>query len=206
MNENTNGLIDIGKMIFAFARVKRVTLHPDGITPESDTDHTVMLSVCACALAQKLYPYLDLGKVAQFSIIHDLIEVYAGDTNTFNLSEEGKKQKEEREEAALIKIKKEFDDAYPWIGSTIEQYESLATDEAQFVKVVDKIMTKLTHRMNTGAYLKKEKKTKEETLRHYDTQAATLEEKYGEKFPEVIKILKNLTDDIIKETYNDVLQ
>lgn len=29
---NTQGLVDIGKLIFAFARVKRVTLHDDGVT------------------------------------------------------------------------------------------------------------------------------------------------------------------------------
>lgn len=95
MNDNTEGLIDIGKMILSFAKVNRVTLHEDGETLESDTDHTVMVSVCACALAFKLYPYLDVGKVAQYAIIHDLVEVYAGDTNTFNISTEDRHKKEE---------------------------------------------------------------------------------------------------------------
>ncbi len=201
MNENTQALIDIGRLIFRFAKVDRVTLHEDGVTPESDTDHTVMLSVCACALAQKLYPSLDIGKVAQFAIVHDLVEAYAGDTNSFNLSDEGKKEKDRREEESLERIKKEFDAVYPWIGATIVEYESLETDEAQFVKMVDKIMTKLTHRMNTGAYLTKEGKTKEETMKHYETQTKTLEEKYGAKFPEVIAMLKQLASEIVEETY-----
>lgn len=201
MGENTQGLIDIGKMILSFARVDRVTLHEDGVTPESDTDHTVMVAVCACALASKLYPNLDIGKVSQFAIIHDLVEVYAGDTNTFNISDEGRKEKEVREELALERIKKEFDHVYPWIAHTIEEYESLQTDEAQFVKMVDKVMTKLTHRINHGAYLKREGKTKEETMLHYGNQTKTIEEKWGHKFPEVVAILKKLTDDIIRETY-----
>lgn len=201
MNEYTQGLIDIGRLIFRFAKVDRVTLHEDGVTPESDTDHTVMLSVCACALAQKLYPALDIGKVAQFAIVHDLVEAYAGDTNSFNLSDEERKEKDRREEESLERIKKEFDAIYPWIGNTIVEYESLVSDEAQFVKMVDKIMTKLTHRMNTGAYLIKEGKTKEETVRHYETQTRGLEEKYGAKFPQVISILKQLTSEILEETY-----
>lgn len=201
MNEHIQGLIDIGRLIMRFAKVNRVTLHEDGVTPESDTDHTVMLSVCACALAERLYPNLDLGKVAQFAIIHDLVEVYAGDTNSFNLTDEGRKEKDRREEESLEIIKKEFDYIYPWIGNTIVEYESLVSDEAQFVKMVDKIMTKLTHRINTGAYLIKEGKTKEETMRHYETQTKGLEEKYGKKFPEVISILKQLTFEILEETY-----
>lgn len=201
MTSNKQGLIDVGKLVFAFARVKRVTLYEDGVTPESDTDHTVMLSICACSLASKLYPHLDIGKVAQFAIMHDLVEAYAGDTNSFNLSVAGKVEKEKKEQEALLRIHSEFDTMYPWISSTIEEYESLETDEAQFVKVVDKVMTKLTHRMNEGAYLKKEGKTKEETLSHYGNQTMSLGNKYGEKFPEVLEILTQLTDDIIKEVY-----
>jgi putative hydrolase of HD superfamily len=160
-----------------------------------------MLSICACSLASKLYPNLDIGKVAQFASIHDLVEAYAGDTNSFNLSDAGKVEKEKREEEALIRIHSEFDQVYPWISSTIEEYESLQTNEAQFVKVIDKVMTKLTHRMNEGAYLKKEGKTKEETLSHYGNQTMSLGNKYGEKFPEILEILTQLTDDIIKEVY-----
>lgn len=201
MQKNVQGLVDIGKLVLQFARVNRVTLHEDGVTPESDTDHTVMLLVCACALAQKLYPHLDIGRVAQFAVIHDLVEAYAGDTNTFNISDEGRKAKEEREEQSLKRIKIEFDEVYPWISKTIEEYESLVSDEAQFVKMMDKVMTKLTHRINVGAYLKKEQKSKDETLMHYSKQTQALEAKYGAKFPEVVLILKNLTDDIIKEAY-----
>lgn len=201
MASNKEGLIDIGRLVFAFAKVKRVTLHEDGVTQESDTDHTVMLSVCACALAQRLYPHLDLGKVAQFAIVHDLVEAYAGDTDTFNINDEGKIEKEKRENLALERIHSEFDTVYPWIPETIEQYESLDTDEAQFVKVVDKLMTKLTHRMNSGAHLKKTGKTKEETMMHYGNQTRALGDKYGEKFPEVIDLLTQLTDDILREVY-----
>ena len=201
MEENTQGLVDIGKMVLSFARVNRATLHEDGVTPESDTDHTVMVAICSCALASKLYPNLDIGKVAQFALIHDLVEVYAGDTNTFNITDEGRKEKEERELAALKRIQSEFDTVYPWIAKTIEEYESLITNEAQFVKAVDKVMTKLTHRINQGAYLKREGKTREETEFHYSTQTASVEEKYGDKFPELVLILKKLTNDILVETY-----
>lgn len=201
MNNETKGLVDIGKLVFAFARIKRVTLYDDGVTAESDTDHTVMLSICACAIAERTYPKLDLGLVAQFSIIHDLVEAYAGDTNTFNISVEDRLQKEAREGKALERIRIEFKDVYPWIPDTIEKYEGLDTDEAQFVKMVDKVMTKLTHRMNNGAYLKKEGKTKEETAMHYGNQTKVLEEKYGTKFPEVISMLKELTNTILDETY-----
>lgn len=201
MQAEVQGLIDIGKMVLSFAKVNRVTLHQDGITLESDTDHTVMVAVCACSLASKLYPALDIGKVAQYAIVHDLVEVYAGDTNTFNITAEDRNKKEEREQRAYERIKEEFKDIYPWIAQTIESYESLTSDEAQFVKAVDKLMTKLTHRINNGAYLRHENISKEETIRHYGNQTAAIEEKYGKKFPEIILLLKIVTQDILVEVY-----
>ena len=201
MTPHAQGLTNVARLVFSFARVKRVTLYDDGVTYESDTDHTVMLSVCACALAQKFYPYLDVGKVAQFAIVHDLVEAYAGDTNTFNIKEEARREKEKREAQALVRIQQEFQNSYSWIPTTIEKYEALNTDEAQFVKAVDKLMTKLTHCINQGAYLKMTGKTKEETKMHYDSQTKVIEDAYGEKFPEIVDLLKEFTSTILRETY-----
>jgi hypothetical protein len=46
--------------------------------PESDTDHTVMLALIACALAPIVDARLDVGLVAQYALVHDLVEAYAG--------------------------------------------------------------------------------------------------------------------------------
>jgi putative hydrolase of HD superfamily len=201
MEPHLQGMVDIAKLVSRFAKVNRVTLHEDGETLESDTDHTVMLALCACSVAEKFYPHLDLGKVAQFATVHDLVEAYAGDTDTFNISAEGRKEKEEREAKSLQAIEETLKDSYPWIARTIREYESLESKEAQFVKMMDKLMTKLTHMTNEGAQLKKTGKTKEETMRHYGTQTQTLEEKYGKDFPEVISMLKHFTNKILETTY-----
>lgn len=84
--------VRLADLCLQFARVNRATHHPDGVRPETNADHTVMLGVYACSLAQRIndemkdphrLPYLDVGRVAQFALIHDLPEVYAGDVNTF---------------------------------------------------------------------------------------------------------------------------
>jgi 5'-deoxynucleotidase YfbR-like HD superfamily hydrolase len=109
MTENAQGLVDVGRMVLEFARVNRATFHEDGTTPESDTDHTVMVSVCACALAEKLYPdSLDLGLIAQYAIVHDLVEAYAKDTDSFGIGADAKKEKDAREHDAFLRIEREF--------------------------------------------------------------------------------------------------
>lgn len=197
MTENAEGLKDIGKLVFAFAKVNRVTRHEDGVTLESDTDHTVMLSVAACALAKKLYPdSLDIGLVAQFAIVHDLVEAYAMDTDSFGINEEGKKAKDAREHEAFLRIQNEFKDVYPWIPEMIEKYEVLDTKEARFVKSADKLMSKITHIINGGAYFKSKGMDANTMWNKYQMMVKTAEEKYAKEFPEILELM----DELIKES------
>jgi len=114
-----------------------------------------MLSVIACAFAASYEPDLDLGKIAQFALVHDLVEAYAGDTNTLisRTSNAEEFSKHARESAALATITNEFADTFPWLSQTIEEYERLACRESRFVKTLDKVMPKITHILNKGAML-----------------------------------------------------
>lgn len=147
-------VVALGGLTLAFSRVMRATAKEDGETLESDTDHTVMLGLIATAFAARFEPALDLGKVAQFALVHDLVEAYAGDTNTFGARYDKKDDdKERRERAALDRIHQEFDATLPWLAETIEAYESLTTPEARYVKTMDKVMPKVTHALNDGKRL-----------------------------------------------------
>lgn len=202
MTPHAQGLVDIGELILKFAKVNRVTYHEDGVTEESDTDHTVMLSVCACALAERLYKdTLDIGLVAQFAIIHDLVEAHALDTDSFGISEEGRAAKEDREHQALLLIKEKFDVTYPWIGGMIEHYDALDTKEARFVKTIDKAMPKITHILNSGTYFKKRGMTEEEMWRDYETVVVTAEEKYGAEFKELTDLMRELMAMVREKSY-----
>jgi 5'-deoxynucleotidase YfbR-like HD superfamily hydrolase len=147
----TDDVIRLATLVLRFGRVNRSTFHPDGVTPESDTDHTVMLALIACAFAERHAPNCDVGRVAQFALVHDLVEVYAGDTPTLALMTDADRQgKKDREAAALARIEAEFGAAFPWLVDTMHQYESLATPEARLVKAMDKAMPKITHLLNGG--------------------------------------------------------
>jgi putative hydrolases of HD superfamily len=201
MTPYSQGLVDIAKLVLDFAKVNRATYFEDGIRPESDTDHTVMLSVCACAFAERLYPDLDLGKVAQFAVVHDLVEAYAGDTDSFGITEQNKADKDKREHDSMLRIQAKFNPVFPWLGNTIESYETLDTKEARFVKTVDKAMSKLTHILNDGQYFKNRKLSEEDFIRDYTTVMRTAEQKYGAEFPEAIALLEDLMEEARKKTY-----
>lgn len=164
----------LGKLILQFGRTERATMHDDGVTPESDTDHTVMLGIIACAFADVFKPELDRGRIAQFALVHDLVEAYTGDVNTINVNQEQLDHKEEQERAALERIKNEFGGVYPWIHTTIEEYESQTTPEARFVKTIDKAMPSITHLLNDKGSLYKQGFTKDELIETINKKDARL--------------------------------
>lgn len=137
---------DLARLAMDFGRIDRTAVrHADRVTPESDTDHTVMLAWVAPALAARCCPDLDVGLVCQFAVIHDAPEVLAGDTQTLRITPEERKAKEQREEQAAQELDSRFRPSLPWFPDMIFRYESQADPEARFVKAVDKLVVKMVH-------------------------------------------------------------
>lgn len=192
-------MIDLGELALSFGRTDRITRHPDGVTLESDTDHTVMLGLAACAFASRFAPHLDVGKVAQFALVHDLVEVYAGDTVTSHkdFTAADHKDKEEREAAALARIENEFVGTLPWLPETIASYERLDTPEARFVKVVDKAMPKIANILNKGVTFKPQGHDRESAEEFLSRQQQKLRESYGADQPEALALLEALGEEML---------
>lgn len=185
-------LLHLARLALAFGRVDRVTLHPDGVTPESDTDHTVMLALVAPALAARLRPDLSPERVAAFAVVHDLVEVKVGDTNTIGITAAGRAAKAAQEAAALDELRVELA-AFPWIIDTIDRYEAQTEPEARWTRLVDKLLPKLTHALNGGAALRQMGRPMEEIRAGAARQRALLRDQYPE-FPEIHDLLSTAMD------------
>jgi putative hydrolase of HD superfamily len=189
-------IVSLGKLILKFARTDRATYHEDGITPESDTDHTIMLAVIACACAEKFAPRLNRGKIAELALVHDLVEVYAKDTPTLKpLDKKSAQDKKLREEKAFKKMEGRFGTIFPWVTQTIHEYESLTSPEARFIKAIDKIMPKITSVLNKGATEKKAGFSESTELeKMYANQQKQIAEWISD-YPEIVDIYEALADE-----------
>ncbi len=129
----------IKTLILPFYHVKRDSPLPIGERRfENDAEHSWSLALLACALAPQISKALNVGKICQFAIVHDLVEVFADDTSNF-AGPQGLDSKDEREKQALQKI--EIDYAhFPWIVATIHEYERKEQEEARFVYALDKYL------------------------------------------------------------------
>lgn len=184
-------VVAMGKVALDFGRVRRITFHPDGQRPETDTDHTVMLALVACSLAERWFAGLNIGRVAQFCVVHDVHEVYADDMPTLReLTTEQRAMKMMLERDAARRLGVEFADL-PWLTSMIALYESQSTPEARYVKFVDKVMPKITHLLNGGVTIARQGMTRDELVTRYERQGIELA-RYAEEFPLVEHLRRTL--------------
>lgn len=104
---------------------------------ESDADHSYHLAIMVMTFIDD-FPELDLLRCLQIALLHDLVEIFAGDTYIFDT--DGVKTKEKRERESLDKL-----EAILWKSSfrdfrnIIEEYEHKNTKEAIFVHQLDKL-------------------------------------------------------------------
>jgi putative hydrolase of HD superfamily len=142
-------LIEFHRLLNEFAQIERVIhLKRHGKSElESDTEHSFNLAMTAWFIAE-YFPELDKGKVIQLALVHDLVEVHAGDT--FAFAEQAQlDSKAEREAAAQKQLTTEWPD-FKGMHKAIAEYETRHTPEARFVYAMDKIMPVLTIYLNEG--------------------------------------------------------
>lgn len=176
-------MVDLGNVALAFGRVERATFHPGGKRHETDTDHTVMLGLVACALASEFFPELNVGEVAQLALGHDLPEVYAGDASAMRLlGVRATAEKEQKERAGASRLHAEFHDPFPWVSHNVRSYQRQDTPEAVFLWAVDKMIAKITHILDGGAAFRTQNMSVAELTERFDKQLDEIRERAAQ-FP-----------------------
>jgi len=198
VNGLAGALVDLGRLALRFGQIDRTAVyHPDGVTPESDTDHTVMLGWIACALAARCFPTLDQGLVAQYALVHDAPEVYAGDTPTLRITPAGRAAKAAREHAALQRLHAEFTDRLPWFPAVLTDYEAQHAPEARYVRAVDKILPKIVHLLDGATGLLEQGMRSRELADVFTRQRADIAG-YAAEFTELLHLHAELADRVIQ--------
>jgi len=132
-----------------FRKIKRVLYATGEDRSENDMEHSYQLTMLAWYLIDAYSLEMDTDLVMKYCLVHDLVEVYSGDTYIFSQDMEYKNSKARREEEALETIKQHFQE-FPDLSLYIEQYEQRNDQEALFVYALDKIIPVLNIYMDNG--------------------------------------------------------
>ncbi len=103
---------------------------------DNDVEHSFRVAMLCWMIIEEYKLKLDINKVIKYALLHDLVEVYAGDVSIY--AKVKSEDKAKREHQALLKLKKNFPKLKS-LWKLIEIYEKKNDDESKFVYVVEKL-------------------------------------------------------------------
>ena len=149
--------------------VLRQTHLSGGGRRENDAEHAWHMAVMAWLLREYADEPVDLGRVMLLCLIHDVVEIEAGDTYAYD--EAGRRTQRAREEAAKEKLFSILpEDQYRELSDLFEEFEAGQTPEARFARAMDNFQPLLLNDSNDGGDWKEHGVTAEQV---YERQKGT---------------------------------
>ncbi|MEM1248248.1 MAG: HD domain-containing protein [Acidobacteriota bacterium] len=129
--------------------VLRQTLLTDKSRRENSAEHTWHLALMASVLAEHATETVDVGRVVQMILLHDIVEIDAGDTFAYDAS--GYEDKDERERAAARRIFGMLpEDQSESCWTLWREFEDRETMEARFANALDRLQPMLHNVLTDG--------------------------------------------------------
>ncbi|MDO4313473.1 MAG: HD domain-containing protein [Eubacteriales bacterium] len=145
MKKQIEFLMEIDKVKNIF----RQTWLADGNRKENDAEHSWHLAIAAFLLKEYAVEEVDLLKVIIMVLIHDLVEIDAGDTYAYD--DEGAKTKRAREEAAADRIFGLLpSDQGVYFRELWEEFEAYESADAKYAHLLDNFQPLLLNHESGG--------------------------------------------------------
>ena len=116
---------------------------------ENDAEHAWHMAIMSYILREYANEEVDIARVMLMCLIHDIVEIDAGDTYAYD--EEGKKTQADREEAAKQRIFSMLpDDQRDELTALFDEFEAGETAEARYARAMDNLQPLILNDSNDG--------------------------------------------------------
>ena len=116
---------------------------------ENDAEHAWHMAIMAYLLREYANEKVDIAKVMLMCLIHDIVEIDAGDTYAYDA--EGLKTQKAREDAAKERIFSLLpEDQKAELTALFDEFEEYQTPEAKFAHSMDNLQPLLLNNSNNG--------------------------------------------------------
>lgn len=178
-------IVELDKM----KSILRQTTLIDKSRRENDAEHSWHISVMAMVLSEYANEEVDLFKVIKMLLVHDLVEIYAGDT--FCYDKKGNSDKKERELKAADKIFGMLsEDKAIEMRELWDEFEEMKTKEALFAASMDRLQPIFSNYFSGGGTWTKFGITKAEVHK----RVAPLEKSSTELWEFTLKLIDDAVD------------
>jgi putative hydrolases of HD superfamily len=134
LHQQIQFLIEIDKLKHVFRRTKLL----DGSRHENDAEHSWHLALMAMVLHEHSNEPVEMSKVVKMVLIHDLVEIDAGDTFLYDENSESSKADAEAK-AAMRAYGLLPEDQRREFLELWEEFERKETPEARFAAAIDRL-------------------------------------------------------------------
>ena len=129
--------------------IYRRTMLVSGERHENDAEHSWHIAVMALLFKEYCIEEPSVERTIKMCVVHDLIEIYAGDTFAYDIK--GNESKAEREQAAADKL---FSRLPPEQGAEIrslwEEFDAMETTDAKYAACLDRLQPLLHNTLTEG--------------------------------------------------------
>ena len=116
---------------------------------ENDAEHAWHMAIMAYLLREYANEEVDIGRVMLMCLIHDIVEIDAGDTYAYD--EEGLATQKEREDAAKERIFSMLpDDQKQELMALFDEFEDNQTPESRYAHAMDNLQPLILNDSNGG--------------------------------------------------------
>ena len=116
---------------------------------ENDAEHSWHMAVMAYLLREYSNEPIDISRVMLMCLIHDIVEIDAGDTYAFD--ENGKKTQKAREDAAKVRLFSMLpDDQKTELIALFDEFTAYETPESKFAHAMDNLQPLILNNSNGG--------------------------------------------------------
>lgn len=129
--------------------ILRQTWLLDSSRQENDAEHSWHIAVMALLLAEHADQPVDIARVVKMLLIHDVVEIDAGDT--FIYDEAGHQDKEEREQRAADRLFGLLPpDQAAELRGLWDEFEARETPEARYAAAIDRLQPLMHNCLTEG--------------------------------------------------------
>ena len=152
----------------------RQTYLADGKRKENDAEHSWHIALMAYLLQEHAEEPVDVPRVMLMVLIHDLVEIDAGDTYAYDSV--GAKDKREREEKAADRIFNILPtEQGQYFRELWEEFESYETEDAKYAHLLDNFQPMLLNDASKGKSWSEHQVKKEQIYKRNERIADTSE-------------------------------
>ena len=149
MDERLKKQLDFALEIDKEKNIFRQTHLSGYVRNENDAEHAWHMAIMAYLLREYSNESIDIGKVMLMCLIHDIVEIDAGDTYAYD--EENKKTQAAREKAAKERIFGMLpEDQAAELMALFEEFEAFESPEAKFARAMDNLQPLMLNNSNGG--------------------------------------------------------